>query len=233
MVFIKLLKPTKRVQTGKAITRNASLQRHSLGFSGGGENSRFYIGLGVQDQAGIMIVNNFKRYSLRANSEFNVLKNLRIGQNFQATYRQVLGQSGENGGQGIADDENDILAAFRMPSIIPIYDEFGGYAGTASKGFNNPRNPVANREGQANNRNFNANGFGNLYAEWDIIPGLTVRSSIGGQYNNFYNWSYSRLQYENSENNSAFGYNEGSGYSFAWTFTNTANYKKTFGKLCM
>jgi TonB-dependent starch-binding outer membrane protein SusC len=214
----------------KAITRNAPLQRHSLGFSGGGENSRFYIGLGVQDQAGIMIVNNFKRYSLRANSEFNVLKNLRIGQNFQATYRQVLGQTGENGGQGIADDENDILAAFRMPSIIPVYDEFGGYAGTASKGFNNPRNPVASREGLANNRNFNANGFGNLYAEWDIIPGLTVRSSIGGQYNNFYNWGYSRLQYENSENNSAFGYNEGGGYSFAWTFTNTANYKKQFGK---
>jgi TonB-dependent starch-binding outer membrane protein SusC len=214
----------------KAITRNAPLQRHSLGFSGGSENSRFYIGLGVQEQAGIMIVNNFKRYSLRANSEFNVLKNLRIGQNFQATYRQVLGQSGENGGQGISDDENDILAAFRMPSIIPVYDEFGGYAGTASKGFNNPRNPVANRDGQANNRNFNANGFGNLYAEWDVIPGLTIRSSIGGQYNNFYNWSYSRLQYENSENNSAFGYNEGGGYSFAWTFTNTANYKKTFGK---
>ena len=34
----------------KAITRNAALQRHALGFSGGGENSRFFIGLGAQKQ---------------------------------------------------------------------------------------------------------------------------------------------------------------------------------------
>jgi TonB-linked SusC/RagA family outer membrane protein len=141
-----------------------------------------------------------------------------------------LGQQGGTGGRGVSDDENDILQAFRMPSIIPVYDEFGGYAGTASRGFNNPRNPVANREGLLNDRNFNANAFGNVYAEWDIIDDLTFRTSIGGQYNNFYSWGYSRLQYENSENNSAFGYNENAGFSFAWTFTNTVAYKKTFGK---
>nr|WP_229599184.1 TonB-dependent receptor [Runella sp. CRIBMP] len=214
----------------KAITRNAALQRHSLGFSGGGENSRFYIGFGAQNQQGILKGNDFTRYTFRANSEFNVLKNVRIGQNLQFTYRSILGQSGGAGGNGVAADENDILSAFRMPSIIPVYDEFGGYAGTAAKGFNNPRNPVASRDGLANNRSFNANGFGNIYAEWDPIPGLTLRSSLGGQYNNFYNWGYSRLQYENSENNSAFGYNEGGGWSFGWVLTNTATYKKQFGK---
>jgi len=213
-----------------ALTRPAVLQRHSLGFNGGSETSRFFIGLGIQEQEGIMIGNDFKRYSLRANSEFDVTKRIRVGQNFQATYRQVLGQQGGTGGRGVSDDENDILQAFRMPSIIPVYDEFGGYAGTASRGFNNPRNPVANREGLLNDRNFNANAFGNVYAEWDIIDDLTFRTSIGGQYNNFYSWGYSRLQYENSENNSAFGYNENAGFSFAWTFTNTVAYKKTFGK---
>lgn len=214
----------------KAITRNAALQRHALGFSGGGENSRFYIGFGAQRQEGILKSNDFTRYTFRANSEFNVLKNVRIGENLQFTYRSVLGQTGGAGGNGIAADENDILQAFRMPSIIPIYDEFGGYAGTAAKGFNNPRNPVANQDGLLNNRTFNANGFGNVYAEWDPIPGLTLRTSIGGQYNNFYNWNYSRLQYENSENNSAFGYSEGGGWNMGWVFTNTANYKKQFGK---
>ncbi|HCX75062.1 MAG TPA: SusC/RagA family protein, partial [Algoriphagus sp.] len=124
----------------------------------------------------------------------------------------------------------DILQAFRMPSIIPVYDEFGGYAGTAARGFNNPRNPVANRDGQRDNRNFNANVFGNIYAEYDLMEDLRFRSSIGGQYNNYYYWGYSRLQYENSENNSAFGYNEGSGFNFAWTFTNTLSWKKTFDK---
>ncbi|MEN2282327.1 TonB-dependent receptor [Algoriphagus sp. SE2] len=213
-----------------ALTRNAPLNRHSIGLNGGSETSRFFIGLGFQEQAGIMIGNEFKRYSLRANSEFDVTKRLRIGENFQATYRQVLGQQGGTGGRGVSDDENDILQAFRMPSIIPVYDEFGGYGGTAARGFNNPRNPVANRDGQVNNRNFNANIFGNVYAELDIIDDLTFRTSIGGQYNNYYFWGYSRLQYENSENNSAFGYNEGSGFVFGWTFTNTMSWKKTFDK---
>lgn len=213
-----------------ALTAPAALHRHSLGFNGGSETSRFFIGLGVQEQQGIVVGNDFRRYSLRANSEFDVAKRVRIGQNFQATYRQVLGQQGGAGGRGVSRDENDILQAFRMPSIIPVFDEFGGYAGTASRGFNNPRNPVANREGQLNNRNFNANAFGNVYAEWDIIDDLTFRTSIGGQYNNYYYWNYTRLQYENSENNSAFGYGEGAGFNFGWTFTNTVSYKKKIDK---
>jgi TonB-dependent starch-binding outer membrane protein SusC len=212
-----------------AITRVAPVTRHSLGFSGGGENGRYYVGLGLQDQQGILLNNSFKRYSFRVNTEFNILKNLRFGENIQATYRQVLGIGGANNGQGVANDENDILSAFRMPSIIPVYDEFGGYAGTAAKGFNNPRNPVATRDGMANNNAFNANGFGNMYLEFEPIENLTLRTSLGGQYNNYTYWNYSRRQYENSENNSAVGYGEGSGYRFAWTFTNTAQYRKTFG----
>ena len=212
-----------------AITRVAPVSRHSLGFSGGGENSRFYFGLSAQDQQGILLNNSFTRYAFRANSEFNLTKRFRIGENLQFTYRQVLGQGGGNGGQGVAADENDILQAFRMPSIIPVYDEFGGYAGTAAKGFNNPRNPVASRDGAVNDRNFNGNFFGNIYAEYDLIDGLTARTSLGGQYNSFYGYGYSRLQYENSENNSAFGYNEFGGYSFSYTVTNTLNYKKKFG----
>jgi len=213
-----------------AITRRAPLQRHTLGFSGGGPNSRFYVGLSAQDQKGILMSNAFKRYAARVNTEFDILKNLRIGQNLQVTYRQVLGQTGAAGGNGIAADENDILQAFRMPSIIPVYDEFGGYAGTAAKGFNNPRNPRANQDGLLNNRNFTAIGIGNIYVEYEPIAGLTLRSSVAGNYSNNYNWSYSRLQYENSENNSAFGYSEGAGFTFGWTLTNTASYKKAFGK---
>nr|WP_295933271.1 TonB-dependent receptor [uncultured Dyadobacter sp.] len=212
-----------------AITRVAPVTRHSLGFSGGGENGRYFVGLGLQDQQGILLNNSFKRYSLRVNTEFNILKNLRFGENIQGTYRQVLGIGGANNGQGVANDENDILSAFRMPSIIPVYDVYGGYAGTSAKGFNNPRNPVATRDGMKNNNAFNANGFGNFYLEYDPIENLTLRSSVGGQYNNYTYWNYSRRQYENSENNSAVGYGEGSGYRFAWSFTNTAQYRKTFG----
>ncbi len=59
---------------------------------------------------------------------------------------------------------------------------------------------------------------------------LTLRTSIGGNYASAFQKNYTRWQYENSENNSAFGFGQSSQYSFAWVFTNTATYKKTFGK---
>jgi TonB-dependent starch-binding outer membrane protein SusC len=214
----------------KEITRNAPIIRQTLGFSGSGESHRFYVGISAQDQQGILKSNSFKRYAIRANTEFDVLKNLRIGENMQFTYRSVLGQGGANGGQGVAADENDILSAFRMPTIIPVYDEFGGYAGTASKGFNNPRNPVASRDGQANNKGYGTSGFGSIYMEFDPMPGLTLRTSIGGSYASGFSRQYNRWQYENSENNSAFGYGQQSFSNFSWTFTNTAVYRKTFGQ---
>ena len=213
-----------------AITRTAPIQRYSVGINGGSETSRFFIGLGYQDQDGILLNNSFKRMTFRANSEFDITSKIRIGENFQGTYRQVLGQSGGSGGQGVSADENDILFAFRMPSIIPLYDEFGGYAGTFSKGFNNPQNPLARREALKDNRGFGASAFGNVYLEVEPVDDLVLRSSIGINYSNYYNWSYSRLQYENAENNSAFGYSEGSGFNFGYTFTNTLNWKKTFDK---
>jgi len=212
-----------------AITRTAPMTRHNLGFRGATESARYYVGMSLQDQAGILIHNDFKRYTLRANSEFDVFKNFRVGQNMQVTYRSANGLMGAGGGANVAQDENPILGAFRMPSIIPVYDEFGGYAGTAAKGFNNPRNPVAERDGIKDNRGIDMRTFGNLYAEYDLMDGLTLRSSIGGTYNNYSGFGYSRRSYENSENNSSFGYNEFYGNSYSWVFTNTAQYKKVFG----
>ncbi|WP_080238992.1 SusC/RagA family TonB-linked outer membrane protein [Spirosoma rigui] len=212
-----------------AVTRTAPLLRQTLGFSGGTETSRFYVSLGMQDLQGILLNNSSTRYNFRVNTEFDLSKKLRFGQNLQLTYLSNKGITGGNGGRGVSADENDILQAFRMPPIIPVYDEFGGYAGTAAPGFNNPRNPVANRDRIKNNGNFNALAFGNAYLEYDVLPGLMLRSNIAGQYSNYYFTGYGPRQYENSENNTTYTFNEGSGYSLAYTFTNTAQYKKKFG----
>ncbi|HEX8039562.1 MAG TPA: TonB-dependent receptor [Chryseosolibacter sp.] len=211
------------------ITRPAPLVRNTLGISGGGEASRYYFGLSMQDQDGIMLYQHFKRYAFRANTEFDILKNLRFGENMQFTYRQVRLLQGGGGGSGVSDDENDILQAFRMPSIIPVYDEFGGWAGTRATGFNNPRNPVANLYRQKDNRGFAGNGFGNMYLEYEPVKDLVIRTSIGGSYQSTYGWAYFGRQYENSENNSAVTYSEGASHVFGWTFTNTLDYKKSFG----
>jgi TonB-dependent starch-binding outer membrane protein SusC len=212
-----------------AITRVAPLNRHSLSFASGTERSTFYASLSMQDQQGIILNQSFQRYALRINSEHQILKNVRIGENIQGLYIQNRGLFGGDGGRGAAGDESDVLSAFRMPAIIPVYDEFGGYAGTAAKGFNNPRNPVANRDRQKDNGGYGFGVIGNLYAEWDVISGLTLRSSIGGGVNANNFRFYNIPQYENSENNTTYSYGEGYGAFTNWIFTNQAQYKKKFG----
>ena len=210
------------------ITRTAPLIRNTLGISGGSDRSRFYIGLGMQDQDGILLYQKFQRYSFRVNSEFDILKNLRIGENLQFTYRQARLLQGGGGGIGISDDESIVLTAFRMPTIIPVYDEFGGYAGTRAKGFNNPRNPVGTLDRQQDNRGYNVLGMGNIYLEFEPVTDLIFRTSFGGGYSSSYFWSYFGREYENSENNSAVTYSEGAASGMAWTFTNTVSFKKEF-----
>lgn len=213
-----------------AITDNAPMTRHSLGFTASTDRMRFYSSVNIQHIDGILLNNSFDRHTFRINSEFDLSKRIRVGENLQILYRRVLGQGGGNNGAGVPGDENAILSAFRMPSIIPVYDEFGGYAGTAAKGFNNPRNPVAERDGIANNRGFGYGTLGNFYLEIDPIKNLTIRSSIGGFASASAYKFYNRLQYENSENNASYSYGEGNSYFVNWTFTNTAAYKAQFGE---
>ena len=212
-----------------AITRNAPLLRNTLGISGGTDRSRFYVGFSEQNQAGALKVNQFNRYTFRVNSEFDLLKNLRLGENIQLTYRQQRGQVGNTNGQSTPQDENVILQAFQINPIIPIYDEFGGYAGTAAKGFNGSQNPVATIDGIRNNKSFLTSAFGNVYLEYEPIAGLVLRSSIGGQYGNYFSNYYNRATYETAQNNSTFSYGETYGFSSNWTLTNTANYKRQIG----
>jgi TonB-dependent starch-binding outer membrane protein SusC len=229
--FYQVIKANKEgTDWYKELTQFAPIQRHTLGFSGGGTGSRFYLGLSAQDQQGILSSQRAKRFGMRVNTEFDLSKKIRVGENMQVTFLQILGRNGGNGGLASSQSENDILGAFRAPTIIPVYDEFGGYAGTTALGFGQGSNPIANQEAGKLNKNFNALVSGNVYLEYDPIKNLTLKSSIGANYNNFYGWGYGRPIYETLENKGVnWSYNESGGYRLGYTFTNTATYKRKFG----
>ncbi|MEP0133000.1 MAG: SusC/RagA family TonB-linked outer membrane protein [Eudoraea sp.] len=213
----------------REITRIAPQTRLSLGFDGGNENGRFYIGLNMQSITGILLANKQDRYTARVNSEFDLAPWLSIGENLQVTYNSIVGQTGGNGGQGIANDESEILSAYRMPTIIPVFDEYGSYASTRAAGFNNPRNPVRRlAQDRGDDQAFNVNAIGNFYALIKPFEGFTFRSSIGGFYYNFTNRDYNYRYLGDSEPQASFSFSEGSEYGFSWTFTNTITYEKLF-----
>ncbi|WP_019671419.1 SusC/RagA family TonB-linked outer membrane protein [Eudoraea adriatica] len=213
----------------REITRIAPALRANIGFDGGNENGRFYIGLSMQSLDGILLANSQDRFTARFNSEFDLAPWLSVGENLQMTYNSVVGQTGDNGGQGIANDESEVLSAYRMPTIIPVFDDFGSYASTRAAGFNNPRNPVRRLEqDRGDDVAFSASVFGNFYALIKPFDGFTFRSSIGGYYFNFTNRDYNYRYLGDSEPQASFSFSEGSNYGFSWTFTNTITYEKLF-----
>lgn len=214
----------------KEITRPAPIFRATLGINGGTEDGRFYFGFSGQEQDGVVLSQEFKRYAARFNSEWDVTPWLAVGQNFQATYRSARAIFGGGGGVEVADDESEVLSAYRMPTILPVFDEFGSYASTRAAGFNNPRNPVRRLvKNQGDDQTYGVGGFGNVYVNLKPIEGLLIRSSLGGAYNNGHFVNYDFRYLGDSEPEASDAFQEGSSYNFQWVFTNSVTYEKLFG----
>jgi TonB-dependent starch-binding outer membrane protein SusC len=205
------------------LTENAPIMNHNISLSGGADRSRFMFSFDYFDQKGIVIHNFYKRYTVRANTEFNVKKNIRIGENIQVLYSQD-NQAGQNG------EGTELGFAYRNQPIIPVYDIMGNFAGTRAQNTGNSANPVAGRIRGKDNRGHNFSIFGNMYAEVDLFNHFTARTSFGGDYWT-YNWyAYTFKTYENSENNTGNNYTEEMGRGRGWTWTNQLTYKNRFGE---
>ncbi|MBI1769631.1 MAG: TonB-dependent receptor [Bacteroidetes bacterium] len=208
----------------KAMTRVAPVTRLSLGLSGGGEKAHYYANFTYFDQTGIAINQYLKRWNLRLNSEFKPMKNVRVGENLLLTYKL-------NPTFGNPQDENVLNLAYRMPTIIPVHDVNGNWAGTAAPGFNNPVNPVANltRLSPQYNTQNTSQIFGNVYIEVDPVKHITLRSSFGGSIDQSHFLQLNQQTYENAENTSSNALSEGMGYALNYTFTNTIKYDNKLG----
>jgi len=202
----------------------APIQSHNFGASGGTEAGRYGLSLNYFDQKGIMINTNFKRYSLRANTEFNINKRVRVGENFQVAYTERVGQPNGN-----SNESNPTSFAFRIQPIVPVYDVSGTtFAGTRGTDLDNSRNPVADLWRNKDNRQKNVRLFGNAFAEVDILEGLTAKTSIGIDYAiaNFRNYTIRDI--ESAEARGSNSLQTSNSFEWTWTWYNTLAYTKEF-----
>jgi TonB-linked SusC/RagA family outer membrane protein len=209
------------------IFKPAMIQNHTLSASGGSDRSTYFFSFGYYNQQGTLLDTYLKRYTARINTTFNVKDHIRVGENAYVFYRKspsgIPGSTNQNEG-------NAVSMSYRQSPLIPVYDVVGNFAGTQVKGLGNPQNPVATLARSANNKNNDWQVTGNVFAEVDLLKHLTVRTSFGGNIDNFYNTSFSYTSYENTENNTNPNtFTETSGYNSSWTWTNTIRYNNTFG----
>ena len=206
------------------IFKPAMIQSHTVAASGGGDKSSYYFSMGYFNQEGTLIGTYLKRYSARINTVFNVKNNIRFGENVYLFNKENPSFTNQNEG-------NAVSYSYRESPIIPVYDIMGNFAGTHSEGLGNSQNPVANQLRSENNRSNDWQINGNAFGEVDFLQNFTIRSSIGGNIDNYYYRYFNYTQYENAENNTnpnTFG--EGSGYNSQVTWTNTLTYNNSFGQ---
>jgi len=211
------------------IFRPAPLQSHTITASGGNEKSTYLMSANYFNQQGTLLSTYEKRYSLRANTEFNINNHIRVGENAYMFYRN-------NPQIGNQSEGNLISYTYREPPIIPEYDIAGNYAGSRSPGLSNSQNGFANAMRNVVTNKLRGNNSdwqmtGNAFAEVDFLKHFIIRTQFGGTFDNFYNRYFGFTAYENAEGNTnQNSYTELSGYNSSYTWTNTLKYSEQFGK---
>lgn len=194
------------------ILQTAIMTNHQLTISSGTEKSKSLLSLGYYDNEGTQIHTFFKKYSIRSNTEYNLLNNhLKIGENLAVSYLQYR-------------DQNETRWAMIIPPAVPVYDENGGWAGAA--GFDDFTNPVRTLTMNKDNVSNYTKIIGNVYLDLDIWNGISARTQFGIDYGNAYRRVVDGLWSEtggrNSDGENYVSSHQSHPLSYVWT--NTLSY---------
>ena len=215
----------------------ARISNYQIGASGGSKNGKYAISGSYFDQEGILRYTGYKRYSVRANTEFKKGA-VTFGENFTVSYDERQGvPSGNN------SESNPIMFAIRIQPIIPVFDITGGpaelggtntsflngFAGSRGSNLGNAPNPLARQYRERDNPVKATHIFGNVFGEVEIIKDLKARTSLGFEYNNFNQSSFFNRDIEAAEARNANSLTVSNSYDRAITWYNTLNYSKTLG----
>jgi len=206
-----------------AVFKPAPIQSHTVTASGGSEKSNYLFSVNYFNQQGILLNTSLKRYAARANTTFNVKDHVRVGENIYLFYK-------ENPRITNNVEGNEVNTTAWMQPIIPVLDVKGNFAGNSGKELGNSSSPYASRTRAGGDKNYNWDIVGNVWAEVDLLRHITVRTSFGGNIDNYSGFSHGYHTYENAENNTNNSYNEYAGHVSNWTWTNTAAYNNTFAE---
>jgi TonB-linked SusC/RagA family outer membrane protein len=208
------------------IFRTAPMQKIDLNASGGNSKANFLVSAGYVKQKGIVLNSDYQKYTFNIKASSQIKSWLQIGGMINVSY----------------DHENEpfnriVEWAVQYPSIYPVYGSnglLGGPANTA--GFEKydailfrPKNghPLYQITDDIQHRQFN--NLGNTFAQFGILPGLKLRTSL----NFFYNRADNNLYQAVDHNLGPTYFTEGvmtvnQARTLNYTSQNLLTYDKTF-----
>lgn len=227
-----------------AILRNVSLRNeYTLGITGGGQDSRYFLSANYLDQEGSVKTSDFKRITTRLNLESKVTDWLTVGLNtsLSTSTQNVPIQSGNTFG-------SSIQWIYSLSSLYPIYrrdgngalvlDDFGAriydYGQNPGQDINGTR-PLFGNENAAgalyNNetRNRRTNVTANGYAEVKLTDDLSFKTNIS-----YENYLFDSFSYDNYAVGAASSVNgrvdQDRDITTTLNINNNLSYSKSFGE---
>ena len=219
---------------------NAPIHNESINILGGSDVSRFALGFtnfGQTGTIGYPATPQFDRKTFRLNSDYSLIKKrgrdiLKFGENvtFTLTNRHGLSIG------GIYD--NNVRTLLAMSPLLPAYNDEGGwyeYKDIVADNWDfsaEMANPLAQIYYTRKNRyNKGYRLQSNFFLEFAPIKGLTFRSSAGWQYNHSESRNYVPVyELSTKTSNPLDDVSQSQSYSIRWSWENTVNWVKSFGK---
>ena len=150
----------------------ANMQNYQLNVSGGTDKTRYYLGGGYFKQDGISLNSGFDRYNFKINLEQTVSKRLRVGLNLNLSRTYTNGSTRSESGIG---SSGTVLGALLQIPTIPVRNADGTYGVNPFQKYDNPIGNIL----ETSNKAVVYQSLGNVYAEFDILSNLRLRSSLG------------------------------------------------------
>lgn len=154
------------------IEQKGLMQNSEITASGGNDFATYYVSGAYQNQDGIIKDLGYKQYSARANVDINLSKKLKVGLNLAPTY-SITNDPGVEGKDNIFHQALSLTPL--QEDSVGLYPNVGKNATYAwSNSTNAPLGKLESVVGQTKRYRT----LGTIYGEYEIIKGLTLRSSL-------------------------------------------------------
>ncbi|NML38791.1 TonB-dependent receptor [Chitinophaga sp. G-6-1-13] len=153
-------------------TRPGVVQNHSLSVSGGNATDHVSLSANYFDQEGALKNTDYKRYSVRLNFDKQFTPHFKTGASIYASHAYTNFKTYD----GNIVPSNVMYGVLTASPALPVYNTDGSYAR-----FKGRDNPLAWLMAPTNDRYENKVNI-NVYAEYEIINGLSFRVNGGTEY---------------------------------------------------
>jgi TonB-linked SusC/RagA family outer membrane protein len=159
------------------IYTTGSTQNYSLSISGGSDKIKAYASGSYFKQDGIVIESDYERVSYLTNIDAQVNDKLKVGLSLTGGKSKKNGVATQSDGSATVGSDDVISLAMRFAPDKGIYNEDGSYSTNDQVGdeVDNPYAVATERVDETEIENFRANA----YVNYEIIDGLTFKSTFG------------------------------------------------------